>query len=67
MRLDGRKDIKSVKSGWSVLHAEIKASYPLYGGNSKGHRANTHIYLAVGCTLTPLQMFFESTQSMQCH
>ena len=25
IRLDGRKDIQSVKSAWSVLHAELKA------------------------------------------
>ena len=36
MRLDGRKDIQSVKSAWSVLHAELKARVlPLYRGIAK--------------------------------
>ena len=37
MKLDVRKDIQSVKSAWSVLHAELKASVlpPLWGNNNK--------------------------------
>ena len=33
MRLDSRKEIQSVKSAWSVLHAELKARvHPLNRG-----------------------------------
>ena len=37
MRLDGRKDIQSGKSAWSVLHSELKTRVlPLLEGNNKG-------------------------------
>ena len=37
MRLDGRKDIQSVKSVWSILHSELKAHIvPLLEGNDEG-------------------------------
>ena len=43
MRLDGGKDIHSVKSDWSVLHAEFKAHIllPSYV-NIKEHETKTH-------------------------
>ena len=45
MRLDGKKDIRSVKSAWSVLHAELKSRVllPLLG-NNKGRKINIHTH-----------------------
>ena len=51
IRLDGKKIFQSVKSAWSVLHAELKVSaLPPLWGNNKDRRANTwcqylHLYL----------------------
>ena len=45
MRLDGRKDIRSVKSTRSVLHSELKAhALPSLNGNSIGHKTSTNTY-----------------------
>ena len=43
MRLDGRKDIESVKSVRSILHAELEAHvlHPLYGNNKGYSKTNT--------------------------
>ena len=48
MRLNGKKDIQSVKSAWSVLHAELKAYAltPLQGYN-KRFKTNTHSLFCV--------------------
>ena len=51
--LDIRKDIQSIKSAWSVLHAELKAGdlTPLYGHNrgrkTKAHTANVSVNLEI--------------------
>ena len=43
MRLDGRKDIQSVKSALSVLHAEFKAHVPRsLQGYNEGRKTNIH-------------------------
>ena len=45
MRLDGRKDIQSVKSNWSVLHSDLKAHVvPPLGKTHKECKTNTHIH-----------------------
>ena len=42
MRLNGQKDIQSVKSAWPVLHAGVKARVlPLLLENNKGRKTNT--------------------------
>ena len=43
IRLDGKKDIQSVKSAWSVLSEEFKARILLpLQENNKGCKANIH-------------------------
>ena len=43
MRSDGRKDIQSVKSAWSILHSDFKANVlPSLEGSNKRHKTNTH-------------------------
>ena len=47
-RLDGRNDIQSVKSSWSVIHAELKARMlPNLQGYNKGCKTNTQISMNV--------------------
>ena len=43
MRLDGRRDIESVKSARSILYAELEACvpHPLYGNNEGCSKTNT--------------------------
>ena len=43
MKLDGRKDIESVKSVRSILHAELEAHvlHPLCGNNKGYSKTNT--------------------------
>ena len=45
MRLDGKKDIQSVKSAQSILHAELETHVlppclPHFSVNNKGHKTN---------------------------
>ena len=45
MRLDGKKDIKAVKSARSVLHTELKSCIlPPLRGSNKGPKTNTHTH-----------------------
>ena len=45
IRVVGKKDIQSIKSSWSVLHAELKACvYPLCRDINKGHKINTNTH-----------------------
>ena len=42
IRLDVWKDVKSVKSAWSILHSEFKAcALPPLEGNNVGRKTNT--------------------------
>ena len=44
MRLDGRMDIQSEKSAWSILHSELKTLVLIVlKRNSKGRKTNTQI------------------------
>ena len=44
MKVDGRKDIQSVISAWSILYSDFTA-HSLFPevGNDKGRKTNTHI------------------------
>ena len=45
MRLDGRKNVQSVKSAWSSFHIALKDHVlPTILGNNKEHKINTHSY-----------------------
>ena len=46
MRSDGRKDIQSVKSAWSILLSDFKANVlPSLEGSNKRHKTNTHTHI----------------------
>ena len=48
MSLDGRKDIKSVQSAWSISHSEFQAKVlPLYTGITNELKINTNTILVV--------------------
>ena len=45
MSSNGKTDIQSVKSAWSILYLELKAhALPTIRGNNKGRKINKHTH-----------------------
>ena len=60
MRLDGSKEVWSVKSTWSILHPQYEAQVlPFLEGN-KGCKANTHACMFHNFLSTHQMLLFPS-------